>query len=323
MKADFVSVRLQKYNDTFNKLHVPLLAITQLYVAFFRAYAAPTVNNGMGMPRSFVLLFQQFLVGSIFFFLSLFSGKSFKINPKTTPFLIMTGLIHVSISQQIFTRSQISNGPFITAGYQPIVPAISTLGAFVLKYEKANFLKYFGIIVCLGATLSRVYFDNFYDTYGGNQFVGKFYVFNQVLFLSIGVLLQKKIIANNKGVSLLVIVFYIYLWGFICSILIYNIKWFNDTYNTSSWHNTRETFNFYFSFEYLRAIFNIPGIYFTLVMCEAYRYVTLMYINRQGQISKVTLYGGLHGFYVLIIWIVFETPLYFDYIFISLITVGY
>jgi hypothetical protein len=37
----------------------------------------------------------------------------------------------------------------------------------------------------------------------------------------------------------------------------------------------------------------------------------------------VTLYGALHGFYVVIIWIVFENTFYFDYVFVSFITVAY
>jgi hypothetical protein len=42
-----------------------------------------------------------------------------------------------------------------------------------------------------------------------------------------------------------------------------------------------------------------------------------------GHISKVTLYSGLHGFYVVIIWMIFEETIYFDYIFVLLIIIAY
>ena len=35
------------------------------------------------------------------------------------------------------------------------------------------------------------------------------------------------------------------------------------------------------------------------------------------------MYGGLHGFYVVIIWIIFEPTVYFDIVFITLITIAY
>lgn len=37
----------------------------------------------------------------------------------------------------------------------------------------------------------------------------------------------------------------------------------------------------------------------------------------------MTLYGGLHGFYVVIIWLIFEETFYFDYAFIGMITFAY
>lgn len=204
-----------------------------------------------------------------------------------------------------------------------MVVAISTIGSLILKYESPTFLKIAGIIICLLATLSRLFYDRFNDTYEGKQFVGKFYVFNQVIFAAMGVLLQKKLISANKKTSLLVIVFYIYLCGFLCSIIIYNIKYYNDTYNVDSKHNTKETFTTYYTFDYMRILFNIGMIWAALIVCEGYRYVTLMYIVREGQISKVVLFGSLHGFYVVIIYIVFEKTMYFDYIFIGLISIGY
>lgn len=115
MKIDNINPNLIKYRMSFQQLHVPFLAITQLYVAFYRAYTAPTVNNRSGMPRSFVLMLQQFIVMSIFFTMAIISKKSFRVNIKSIPFILTTGFIHVAVAGQLFARSQIVNGPFITA----------------------------------------------------------------------------------------------------------------------------------------------------------------------------------------------------------------
>lgn len=218
-----------------------------------------------------------------------------------------------------------TNGPFITACYQPVVVAISTLGAIVLGFEKGASLKYVAITICLSATGFRLFYDSFYDTYAGSgrQFVGKFYVFNQVFLQSIGVLLQRKMIAYTQC-SLIVLSFYIYGFGFLISIVIYNAKYWNDTYNSNSGHNTQESYHsIYFTFEYLWTLSKILMIYSTLILTECFRYLTLLFINREGHISKVTLYGALDAFYVVIIWKVFETTFAFDYFFIGLIALAY
>lgn len=115
MKIDNINPNLIKYRMSFQQLHVPFLAITQLYVALYRAYMAPWVNNRSGMPRTFVLMLQQFIVMSLFFVMAIISKKSFHVTLKSIPFILITGFTHVAIQGQLFARSQIENGPFITA----------------------------------------------------------------------------------------------------------------------------------------------------------------------------------------------------------------
>ena len=149
-------------------------------------------------------------------------------------------------------------------------------------------------------------------------------MFSNLIFLSIGVLLQKKIVQSNPNVSLFVIVFYIYFSGFLMTIIIFNVKYFNDVYNPNSAHNTLENFrSVYFDFSYIRTLMSVSMIYISLILAESFRYITLLYINKMGHISKVTLYSGLHGFYVVIIWMIFEGTIYFDYIFVLLIIIAY
>lgn len=174
------------------------------------------------------------------------------------------------------------------------------------------------------ASFSRLLYDDEYHVYNGRgQFVGKFYLFSNVFLLSIGVLVQKKIVTINSKTSLPVLCFYIYLTAFLISIVVYNIKYWNDKYSVSSTRTTLEAWTYYWSPEYLKSLGNMMMIYGTLCMVEAYGYITLMYINKKGHISKVTLYGALHGFYVIIIWLVFEEAFWNDFLFIAAITFAY
>lgn len=215
MKVDYISPKLVRYHLDFTKLHIPLLALTQLYIAYFRAYIAGFLNNRMGMPRSFVLLLKQFLVSSVFFFMAYFAGKKFLINPKSVAFIIITGLAHVSVSQQTFSRAQGENGPFISACYQPMAPALSTIAAILLGYEKGTVLKYSGVAICTIITLARFFYDDFYDIYNGRHFIGKYFLFMNLIFTTIGVITQKNVLSANPNVSLIVLVFYIYFSGFL------------------------------------------------------------------------------------------------------------
>lgn len=115
MKFDNIDPRLLKYHLTFNTLHIPFLALTQLFVAYYRSYISGVLSYRLGIPRSFVILLKLFLESLLFFGFSVAGKKSFSINAKAIPFIIVTGMLQVSLSQQIFVRTQILNGPFITA----------------------------------------------------------------------------------------------------------------------------------------------------------------------------------------------------------------
>lgn len=73
----------------------------------------------------------------------------------------------------------------------------------------------------------------------------------------------------------------------------------------------------------MQTLAGVAAIYIALIICEAFRYITLIYINKKGYISQVTLYGALHGFYVVIIWTIAEETFFFDHVFVGLITIAY
>ena len=89
MKVENVARKLLSYRMTFVDLHIPFLALTQLYIAFFRTFMAPTINNGLGMPRTFVLGMHQLWVSLLFFAFSFFSGKSFRISVGSIHWIIL------------------------------------------------------------------------------------------------------------------------------------------------------------------------------------------------------------------------------------------
>jgi hypothetical protein len=75
MKNDNINPNLIKYKDTFMKLHVPVLALTQLYIAFYRSYITKTVNSYLGVTRSFMLCVYHFMVMSVFLSCAIISRK--------------------------------------------------------------------------------------------------------------------------------------------------------------------------------------------------------------------------------------------------------
>jgi hypothetical protein len=89
-----------------------------------------------------------------------------------------------------------------------------------MGFEKGSKMKWAGVAICLIVTLFRPLY-NYLVTHrienetGGDVFVEKFYIVLNVVFLAIGVLIQKKIVYKNKGTSLLVICFYIYFTAFL------------------------------------------------------------------------------------------------------------
>lgn len=111
--------------------------------------------------------------------------------------------------------------------------------------------------------------------------------------------------------------------AFLMNVLIYNMKFWGSRNVEDSFEITREAWDVYFSFNYLSSLLNVLTIYSMLILSEAYRYIALIYINKKGQISKVTIFGALHGFYVVFMVMIFKETSRFDKIFIGIITVAY
>lgn len=145
MKIENVTGSLLSYRMTFIDLHIPFLALVQLYIAYFRTFMAGTINNGLGIPRTFVLGFHQLWVSVLFGIFAYFSGKCFKVSIRSIHHILLTGILQVAMAAQFFSRAQFENGPFVAACYQPIVPAMSTMAAVILALEKGSTAKYLGI----------------------------------------------------------------------------------------------------------------------------------------------------------------------------------
>jgi hypothetical protein len=61
------------------------------------------------------------------------------------------------------------------------------------------------------------------------------------------------------------------------------------------------------------------------IICDGFKYIVLISENKKGHVSKVSLYYSLHGFYVVIIYLIFypDETSNFDYPFIVLVSFGY
>lgn len=298
MKADAVDPKLLRYHVTFNKLYVPFLALSQLFTALYRIYISGTISYYLGVPRTFSIFFKQLNMALIFLAFALIGGKSFAINYKSVPFILVSGIMYVAVQEQLYVRAQIENGPFIFACYQVIIPALSTWGAIMLKFEGGTMLKYMSIAICLMAMVGRFVYDWVADTYGGKQFLGKFYIFMQLIFMSVGPMINKIVVKKNPKTSLFVIGFYIYCTGLVATSFIYVIKYNNYVLGVNSYKLTKESFPTFFTFEYVTLLINMTGIWSALIVTESFRYIVILYINKLGNISQVTLYSTLHGFFV-------------------------
>jgi len=204
------------------------------------------------------------------------------------------------------------------------VPAVATTAAIVLGFEQGSKMKYTAIVLFTIAIVTRFSYDDIMDYYNGRQFFGKYFLFVGLMLMTMAFLIQKKIIGKNPGASMTVLVLYVYGSGTIMSFIIYMIKFYNDLYNEDSMHNTNEDFKgIFFSWAYIQQLASVSMIFITLVLVEAYKTITLMYINKMGYISQVTLYGGLDGFFVIVIYLIFKEVHGFDYIFIVILITAY
>jgi len=106
--------------------------------------------------------------------------------------------------------------------------------------------------------------------------------------------------------------------------IIYHLKFaFFHNSGIDTYTLTKETFDSYITLEFFITLGNIMTIYSMFILTEAYRYIALIYINKMGYISKVTMYSTLHGFFVIIIIMVFKEASNFDFVFASMVTVAY
>ena len=192
MKFGNVQKKYVSYTMTFQHLHIPMLALAQLYVAYWRVFIQNSVNYKLGMPKTFVYGVFHFLVAMIFLVLAIVSGKSFRVTLRSVPFIIIWGIVHVSVAAHFFSRAQTENGPFIAAWYQPFAPAFTSCIAFFMGYEKPTKLKITGLSLWFGAVWSRLIYDLNSDVYyKTDQFRGKFFILSNIIFYAIGVLIQK------------------------------------------------------------------------------------------------------------------------------------
>jgi len=106
--------------------------------------------------------------------------------------------------------------------------------------------------------------------------------------------------------------------------MIYHFKFFNYRQSgVDTFKLTKEDFSSYITVENFITLVNIMAVYSTFIVTEAYRYAALTYINKMGYISQVTLYSTLHGFFVIIIIMIFEEASSFDYVFATMVTLAY
>ena len=176
------------------------------------------------MSKTFVYGAFHFIIALVFLLISIFTKKSFKVTTRSIPFIIFEDLYIFHFYTVIFSGSK-WKWSIYSAWYQPLAPALTSFIAFFMGYEQPTKLKIVGLSFCIIASMGRLIYDLEGDVYKKmDQFRGKFYIFGNILFYAIGVLIQKKIVYTNPRNSLMVIWFYIFASAFIMNMFLYIIS---------------------------------------------------------------------------------------------------
>lgn len=321
MKQRNISSRLIVYRKTLNTLYHPLIILTQLFVAYFRDYISRFMHTGNGVPRAFVLFMRQLSVCIIFCIVMFVTGKNKMIRTRRVPFVITTALTQVFMGQHLFVKSQIYNGPLTCAIWQLLVPAIATGTAIYINFEPSSKSKLFGVFLCIFGALGRLVYNDMMER-DENLFFEKYFLMIQVLFLSIGVLMQKKMIDKNN-LSLVTLAFYVYLFAASISFINYVFMYVNFNYNPDVFIDTSEPYSNFLEWSYFLNIFDVLGIWTFFVISESFSYVVLMYFVKKASVSKASLFGALHALFVIVMKLIFDEFPFIDKLFMVCVVIAY
>ena len=210
-----------------------------------------------------------------------------------------------------------------------MVPVIVTLLSILTGLEKKSSLKSFGIFLCFATTLAgMIYQITRIDPPPGISSAlatlqQDFFLIIQVLSLVCGIISQKKLIMS-RPFGLFGLAFWIYFFAMIVQWCAWFCQYINNTMPLKPDSNEPAfEFNDFFSFKMFGHLFEMGAVFGTAMIIEMFNFVTLMYINKTGQVSKVALFSTLHASYIIIFGLINSKYSEFMTFYIVLIYVGY
>ena len=112
---------------------------------------------------------------------------------------------------------------------------------------------------------------------------------------------------DKNNCSIITLGFYVYLFAGICSFMNYSFMFIKFQDNPDAFIDHSEGYDHYLEWHYFRNIFRILAIFITYVISECFSFTVLMYFVKNANISKATLFGALHGLFVVALKYIFDT----------------
>jgi drug/metabolite transporter (DMT)-like permease len=249
------------------------------------------------------------------------TGKQKLIEGKRLPFVILTAVMQIFLSQHLFVKSQILNQPLTCAIFAMVVPAIATALAMYLAFEPSTTWKSFGWILWGLSIVGEILYNDFVDR-DEELFFRKFFLIIQVLFLGIGAIMQKKMIDKNDC-SLITLGFYVYFFATIWSIANYSFLFIHFNSDDDSFVDITEPYKVYISSDFFVKVLEVLGIFIALIVSESFNYIVMMYFVRKASVSKASLFGTLQAFFVLVIKLIFDDFPTQDKFFMAAVIIAY
>lgn len=186
-------------------------------------------------------------------------------------------------------------------------------------------MKSTGILICLLTTIGGIIYQIQRKAGPGGQPIDyddvalkrDFFLVIQVCALVAGLITQKKAIMARKGFGLIALAFWIYFFACISQWC----TWFFQFMNKKTDPNFG--YHDFFSFKMLGHLFQMGAIFIMVMVGEMFNFVTLMYINKTGQVSKVALFSTLHASFIIIFGLISNKYSRFMVFYIILVYSGY
>jgi drug/metabolite transporter (DMT)-like permease len=274
----------------------PLFLLMQLCIATW-INVKKTAFKKYGMDFvffEFVLDTGATIYMSLLFF-SLRRSSIRYVNRSNLPWIIVSGLVSVTMTQLFFCFGLQRLPPSYTATWMIITPVLVTVGALVLKYEEFKRMKLVGIIVTISGCVLLVVFKAI-TTRGNSYFYGDIFMVASAICNASGILIQRKLLKEMKLPPSLVAT----------GTLISGQLFMTVALVTKPiWGETEYAVNY----TSLLALEHLVAITFVISMAYAAHFGIMAWCTSKSSISIVAIYASARPFFTCIISFILDVTI--------------